>query len=61
MLKYKIRATFTIDPDLFDKFIELINELGISHSKVVSIYIKNGLMKIITVRRNCDEVILFNK
>lgn len=41
--KYKIRATFTIDPDLFDKFIELTNELGISRSKVVSIYIKKWI------------------
>lgn len=43
LLKYKIRATFTIDPDLFDKFIELTNELGISRSKVVSIYIKKWI------------------
>lgn len=38
--KNKIRATFTIDPDLFDKFVILSDSNGVSRSKVVSIFIK---------------------
>lgn len=43
MNKNKTRVTFTIDPDLFNEFIKLSNELGISRSKIVSIYIKNWI------------------
>lgn len=41
--KNKIRATFTIDPDLFNLFIELSDELGISRSKVISIFVKKWI------------------
>jgi hypothetical protein len=38
--KNKIRATFTMDPDVFNMFVELSDKLGISRSKLISIYIK---------------------
>jgi len=41
--KNKIRATFTVDPELFDDFIKLSDELGISRSKVISIFIKKWI------------------
>lgn len=38
--KNKIRATFTINPDLFNLFVELSDKLGVSRSKIISIFIK---------------------
>lgn len=42
----KIRATFTIDPDLFKLFVETTDKIGISRSKIISIYIKNWIKEI---------------
>ena len=41
--KNKIRATFTIDPDVFNMFVGLSDKLGISRSKLISIYIKKWI------------------
>jgi hypothetical protein len=41
--KNKIRATFTIDPDLFDTFVSLSDSNGVSRSKVVSLFIKKWI------------------
>ena len=41
--KNKIRATFTVDPDMFNMFVELSDKLGISRSKLISIYIKKWI------------------
>jgi metal-responsive CopG/Arc/MetJ family transcriptional regulator len=43
--KNKIRATFTVDPDVFNSFVELSNKLGVSRSKLISIYIKKWIQE----------------